>query len=97
MVQHLSNKNLSKEATTVLDAGKTLWQAYFAHTDVRAVREEFKLNRPDVGWYQVRKALEKRNASGDFPPVSFKSFEEAYQTLTDKLKPQVFDYGFLKT
>ena len=63
---------LSVEATAVLDAGRTLWQAYFAHTDVRNVRDAFKLNRPDVGWYQIRNALKARNASGDFPPGIFK-------------------------
>ncbi|MBC7523725.1 MAG: hypothetical protein H7239_04735, partial [Flavobacterium sp.] len=96
MVQYLKDKKLSKEANAVLAAGKKLWQAYFAYTDVRAVRDELKLNRPDVGWYQVRNALKKRNESGDFVPVSFKPFEEAYKTLTEKLQPMVYELGFLK-
>ena len=49
-----------------------LRQAYFAQTDERKVRDELKLNRADVGWYQIRKALQARNARADFPPVSFK-------------------------
>ncbi len=89
-------EKLSPEATAVLEAGKTLWQAYFADTDVRTVRDELKLNRPDAGWYQVRKALQARNASGDFPPVSFKHFETAYKALTEKLQPMVYELGFLK-
>ncbi len=97
MVRYLSGKTLSAEAIQVLEAGKTLWQAYFAHTDVRAVRDELKLNRADVGWYQVRKALQARNASSDFPPVSFKPFEAAYKTLTEKLQPLVYELGFLKS
>ncbi|MFM2409108.1 MAG: hypothetical protein RL358_1850, partial [Pseudomonadota bacterium] len=52
----LRNSALSADAQSVLDAGRTLWQAYFAHTDVRTVRDELKLNRPDVGWYQIRNA-----------------------------------------
>ena len=87
---------LSTEAQAIMHEGKKLWQAYFAHTDVRSVRDELKLNRPDVGWYQVRKALQARNASGDFAPVSFKSFEEAYKALTEKLQPMVYELGFLK-
>jgi hypothetical protein len=87
---------LSPEARAVLDAGRTLWQAYFAHTDVRTVRDEFKLNRPDVGWYQIRNALKKRNESGDTAPVDFTPFETAYKTLSEKLQPQVFELGFLK-
>ena len=83
-------------ASAVLEAGKALWPAYFAHTDVHTVREELKLNRADVGWYQIRKALQSRNESGDFPPVSFKPFESAYKALTEKLQPMVYELGFLK-
>jgi hypothetical protein len=96
MVQYLADKTLSTEATAVLDTGRTLWQAYFAHTDVRTVRDQYKLNRPDVGWYQIRNALAERNKSGDTAPVNFTPFESAYQALTDKLRPQVFSLGFLR-
>ncbi|EIJ42720.1 hypothetical protein BegalDRAFT_1846 [Beggiatoa alba B18LD] len=96
MVQYLKKKKLSKEAKAVLNAGRELWQAYFAHTDVRSIRDEFKLNRPDVGWYQIRNALKKRNESGDFVPVSFTEFETAYKELTEKLQPLVFELGFLR-
>ena len=96
MVQYLADKNLSPEATAVLDAGRVLWQAYFAHTDVRIVRDDLKLNRPDVGWYQIRNALKLRNESGDVAPVSFKPFEIAYKALSEKLQPQVFELGFLR-
>jgi hypothetical protein len=60
------------------------------------MRDELKLNRADVGWYQVRKALQARNAGGDFAPVSFKPFEEAYKALSEKLQPMVYELGFLK-
>ena len=96
MVQYLADKTLSAEALAVLDTGRVLWQAYFAETDVRTVRDEFKLNRPDVGWYQIRNALKARNASGDSAPVNFGPFELAYQALSDKLRPQVFSLGFLR-
>lgn len=96
MVQYLADKQLSVEANEVLKAGKVLWQAYFTQTDIRAVRDELKLNRADVGWYQIRKALQARNASGDFPPVSFKPYEEAYKVLSEKLQPMVYELGFLK-
>jgi len=60
------------------------------------VRDEFKLNRPDVGWYQIRNALKKRNESGDYPPVDFTELETAYKALTAKIQPQVFELGFLR-
>jgi hypothetical protein len=96
MVQYLADKTLSAEATAVLDAGRTLWKTYFAHTDVRTVRDQYKLNRADVGWYQIRNALAERNKSGDTAPVNFTPFEAAYQALTEKLRPQVFSLGFLR-
>ncbi|OFX74797.1 MAG: hypothetical protein A2X12_11965 [Bacteroidetes bacterium GWE2_29_8] len=96
MVQYIADKIFSEEAKAVLEQGKLLWQAYFSHTDVRNLRDELKLNRPDVGWYQVRKALQARNASGDFPPINFKPFEEAYKNLSQKLQPMVYELGFLK-
>ncbi len=96
MVQYLAGLTLSSEAQAVLDAGRTLWRAFFAHIDVRTVRDTYKLNRPDVGWYQIRNALAARNSSGDTMPVSFGGLESAYQALSDKLRPQVFSLGFLK-
>ncbi len=73
-----------------------MWKAYFAHTDVRTVRDELKLNRPDVGWCQIRNALKARNSSGDTAPIDFTPFEVAYKTLSKKLQPQVFELGFLR-
>ncbi|MDQ2720224.1 MAG: hypothetical protein M3Z26_10775 [Bacteroidota bacterium] len=96
MVQYLAGKELSKEAQQVLAEGKKLWQAYFEHTDIRTVRDELKLNRADVGWYQIRKALQARNSSSDYLPVSFKPFEDAYKALTEKLQPMVYELGFLR-
>ncbi|HPI11140.1 MAG TPA: hypothetical protein PLK63_08875 [Catalimonadaceae bacterium] len=92
----MADKTFSQKAQHVLAEGKKLWQAYFAHTDVHTVREELKLNRADVGWFQIRKVLLARNASGDFVPVSFKPYEEAYKALTEKLQLMVYELGFLK-
>jgi hypothetical protein len=96
MAQQRTDNPLSAKAQAVLDAGRVLWKAYFSHIDVRSVRDEFKLNRADAGWYQIRNALKKRNESGDTVPVSFAAFEAAYSALSDKLRPQVFELGFLR-
>jgi hypothetical protein len=96
MSQYLADKTLSTEALAVLDGGRGLWRAYFVETDVRTVRDQYKLNRSDVGWYQIRNALKARNASGDTAPVNLGTFETAYQALTEKLQPQVFSLGFLR-
>ena len=96
MVKYLADKTLSAEAKVVLDEGRKLWQAYFAKTDSHTVREALKLNRADVGWYQVRKALEARNADGDSVPVSFEPFKTAYDALSAKLRPMVYELGFMR-
>ncbi len=77
----------------VIDTEKA---AIMKSADVRTVRDQYKLNRPDVGWYQIRNALAERNKSGDTAPVNFKPFEMAYEALTQKLRPQVFSLGFLR-
>ncbi len=96
MTRYLADKTLSAEAITLMSAGRELWKSYFSETDVHTVRETLKLNRPDVGWYQIRNALKARNSSGDYQPVSFINFDNAYKDLTDKLRPQVYEYGFLR-
>ena len=96
MVQYLSDKTLSTEAALVLNEGKKLWQAFFSQTDEYGVRESLKLNRADVGWYQIRKALEARNTNGYSAPVSFDTFKTAYEALGDKLRPQVYTLGFMR-
>jgi hypothetical protein len=96
MVRYLAGKKLSLEAQAVLDAGRGLWSAYYRETPPHTVREEYKLNRADVGWYQIRNALKERNKAGDGMPVDFSAFEAAYKALSEKLIPQVYELGFLK-
>lgn len=95
LVSYMQGKIFSCEAHKVLDEGRNIWKSYFEHTDSHSVRELYKLNRPDVGWYQIRKAIQARNESGDYLPVSFASFEQEYASLTEKLRPMVYDLGFL--
>lgn len=92
MRRYLAKLKLSPEATAVLNEGRKLWRRYNGSKFGRTIRDQFKLNRADVGWYQVRKALEEnmQNEVTDFEP-----FKAAYRTLSDKLRPQVFEFGFL--
>jgi hypothetical protein len=95
MVQHLAAKSLSAEALAVLEEGRKLWSKYFEHTDSHTVRGEWRLNRPDVGWYQVRNVLKLRNASGDYPPVDLTGFQKAFAALGEKVRPDVYTHGLL--
>jgi hypothetical protein len=95
MVEYLKDKKLSLEAQAVMNAGREVWKSYHATQFERKIREEYKLNRPDVGWYQIRKALEAAGKS-DGTPYDFSAFKTSYDALSDKLRPQVFELGFLK-
>lgn len=96
MVRYLEGKVFSEEARAVLEEGKKIWSEYFRQTFNYKIREAFKLDRPDVGWYQIRMALKAQNETGTSLPVNFSTFEAAYRTLSDKLRQQVYRYGFLK-
>ncbi|MEE1291128.1 MAG: hypothetical protein UHW86_08875 [Spirochaetota bacterium] len=96
MTEYMADKVFSQEALAVLDEGKKIYQEYFAHSFNYKIREEYKLNRSDVGWYQIRMALKALNESGECIPVCFTPFEQAYKNLSEKLLPQVWEYGFLK-
>jgi hypothetical protein len=96
MIRYMSNMNFSAESKNVLDAGKILWKTYFDVVDEHNIRDELKLNRPDVGWFQIRKSLQHRNSSGNYSPIDFSIFENVYEVLTDKLRPQVYELGFLR-
>lgn len=96
MYRHLTAKKLSAEAKEVLAQGLPLWRAFFAETDSYSVRKQLMLNRADAGWHQVRNALKLRNSSGDFSPISTKAFEKAYLDLTAKIRPGVYEFGFLQ-
>ena len=82
----------------VLDAGRVIWRTYFERFESfdYVVREKLKLNRADVGWYQVRNALKLYAESSEGRPTDFSAFESAYKSLGDKLRPKVYEYGFLR-
>lgn len=88
----LSERVLSAEARALLDAGRLVWSAYFNEKDTRSVRERLRLNRPDVGWYQIRNAIKERGAQDTcgMPAVS-----AAHQLLAEKIRPQIYEYGML--
>jgi hypothetical protein len=92
MATHIAKLKFSPEAKAVLDEGRKLWSQYHATRFPAKIRDELKLNRTDAGWYQIRKALEANagNEVTDFAP-----FKSAYAELGNKLRPMVFELGFL--
>lgn len=92
MVRYMAGMAFSPEAQGVLDEGRKLWARFHATQFPNRIREEYKLNRADAGWYQVRRALE---AYGDLAPIDFDPFKAAYAALGNKLRPDVYELGFL--
>ncbi|WP_415918843.1 hypothetical protein [Tateyamaria sp. SN6-1] len=92
MVRHMDEMTFSPEAKAVLDEGRKLFQRFHGISFPNKIRLEFKLGRADAGWYQVRRALE---AYDDTELTDFDPFKAAYAALTTKLRPQVFELGFL--
>ena len=94
MARYVGGMTFSPQAQAVLGEGRELWRRFHATQFPRKVRDELKLNRLDAGWYQVRRALE---AYGDSGLTDFDPFKAAYAALGEKLRPQVYELGFLPT
>jgi hypothetical protein len=92
MVRYMAGMAFSPEAQAVLDEGRKLWTRFHAISFPHKIRDELKLNRADAGWYQIRKALEQY---GDTELTDFDPFKSAYAALGNKLRPMVFELGFL--
>lgn len=92
MVRYIAGMAFSPEAQAVLDEGRALFRRFHATHFPRRIRDEFKLGRPDAGWYQVRRALQ---AYDDTELTDFAPFNAAYATLSAKLRPMVYSLGFL--
>ena len=94
MVRYIAGMAFSQEAQAVLNEGRKLFHRFHATSFPNKIRQEYKLGRADAGWYQVRRALE---AFGDTQLTDFDPFKAAYADLSAKLRPQVFELGFLPT
>ncbi|MFK8267355.1 hypothetical protein [Capnocytophaga cynodegmi] len=84
----------SDEATAVFDAGRQLWKYYHAQSDANV----------NASLYDIREYFQGRNEKGR---MNSKSDDEKYTSLigelreklnilADKIKPKVFEYGFLR-
>ena len=91
MANYIKEVAFSPQAQAVLDEGRKLWSRFHATTFPRKIRDDFRLCT-DAGWYQIRNAL-KANSEND--PFDDSAFKSAYAALGDKLRPMVFELGFL--
>ena len=87
----LQSLDLSEEAKAVLDkASQMVINSFKYRKAFNEENEEYQINNWDCGYYQL-KALWKV-----YMPEEFKEFRALYDKLADKMRPMVYELGFLK-
>lgn len=83
--------DFSEDAIAVLNKAKELVVKSFPYrTMFDEEHKNYQINNWDAGFYQV-KGLCK-----EFMPNELKEFQELYKKLCDKMRPMVYELGFLK-
>ncbi len=87
----LQEIELSKEAQDVLNKAIELTKKSFKYRELfNQEHPEYQIMNWDCGWYQI-KAVLKEYFSEDLT-----DFQELYKILSDKMRPMVYELGFLK-
>ena len=87
----LQEITLTPEAQAVLDKACDIVRKTFKYRELfNEEHPEYQINNWDCGWYQI-KALAKEYTKEDL-----EEFKEIYKTLADKMRPMVYELGFLK-
>lgn len=87
-------REFSEEATAVFDAGRELWKYYHSQPNINV----------NASLYDIREYFQGRNEKGR---MNSRSDDEKYMELigelrdklnflADKIKPKIYEYGFLK-
>jgi hypothetical protein len=98
MSSFLKDRTLSVEAQSVLDAGLALWRYYHAKTKGN------KTVSVNASFYDIREYFQGRNDKGTMNSKSadasytqlLGALRDALKTLTHKIQPKVYEYGFLR-
>ena len=87
----LQEITLTPEAQAVLDKACDIVRKTFKYRELfNEEHPEYQINNWDCGWYQI-KALAKEYAKEDL-----EEFKKLYKALADKMRPMVYELGFLK-
>jgi len=97
MSAYLKDKELSKEAQEVIQAGKELWKYY------HSVIINDKTASVDASFYDIREHFQKRSEKGTMKAKSddekytelIKLLRENLKKLGKKIEPKIYKYGFL--
>jgi hypothetical protein len=97
MSNYIKDKKFSKEAKSVLKVGKELWSYYhskIANDHAASI---------DASFYDIREYFQGRSESGTMKQKStdeqynalIKTLRQNLSALAEKIKPKVYEYGFL--
>jgi hypothetical protein len=94
----LKGKTFSPESQAVLDAGRGLWKYY--HAKIKGD----KTASVNASFYDIREFFQGRNDKGTMKTRSedetynalIETLREKLGILTKKIRPKVYEYGFLK-
>lgn len=87
----LKEKKLSHEAQVVLNKAIELTKKSFKYREIfNQEYPEYQIMNWDCGWYQI-KALVK-----EYMKDELEEFTKLYKLLADKMRPMVYELGFLK-
>ena len=90
LAQWLSEKTLSEEASNVVAAAKKLYKKFYANID-HTKWIDYKVESWDVGLCQILRSVDNMNVADN----EVKNLKEALVKLRTKLRPKVYEYGFL--
>ena len=83
--------DLSPEAKAVLDKATDLVKKSFKYREMfNESHPEYQINNWDCGFYQIKALLK------EFMPDDLKEFRAIYKQLADKMRPVIYELGFLK-
>ena len=89
--KYLQNIVLTPEAQAVLDMANDLVRNSFNFREqFNSDNPEYQINNWDCGYYQLKKLW------SDYMPDEFRDFRLKYNKLADKMRPMVYELGFLK-
>jgi hypothetical protein len=98
MSNFLKDRTLSAEAQSVLDTGFAIWQYY--HKKIKTIKNA----SVNASFYDIRAFFQGRDEKGKMNNKStddtytqvLGALRDALKTLTLKIQPKVYEYGFLK-
>jgi hypothetical protein len=87
----LENISLSTEAQIVLDEARKIIIKTFEYREIfNQQYPEYQIMNWDCGWYQIKAILK------EYFIEDLNAFSELFKNLSDKMRPLVYELGFLK-